>query len=650
MKKRNSVYLSLLLISMVLMALPYCAPKSQVAEEKEVFLNLSDTATYVGMNTCRGCHNDIYLTYIETGMGQSFDLASRGKSASKLGPDSRLYDSHLDLHYYPFWNGDSLFLREFRLEGRDTTHNLLQQVHYIIGSGQHTNSHLYSSNGYVCQMPFTYYTQDGKLDLPPGFENGGNTRFSRKIGLECMSCHNAYPQFVEGSTNKFNAVPQGIDCERCHGPGSIHVAAKQRGEIVDTSRYTDYTIVNPANLSPDLAMELCQRCHLQGNAVLKPGKSFYDFRPGMRLSEVMTIFLPRYSDSDDDFIMASHIDRFKQSKCYLGNEQSFNCISCHNPHVSVQKTDPQHFNKSCQSCHSTGKNFCTATEAERAAKENNCVACHMPQSGSIDIPHVTVHDHKIKIPGKEKKSETEAARVFRGLQAINETQPDARTMALAYLQQYEAFTPDPQLLDSAFVFVKKANDIALWVHYYYAREAFADLVKKVESYGQQNLLAELKSTSWSNEHAWTAYRCGQAFYKMGRSKEAEAFFQKATVLAPFELDFQLKYAVCLNRNGKAGEAKKVYAFILTENEQMPEVWSNYGFLKTQEGDYATAEQYFQKALQLNPDYVQAMINYAGLCAATNRLETAEKLLIRALKVEPDNSTVQGALAQVRNMK
>ena len=38
-----------------------------------------------------------------------------------------------------------------------------------------------------------------------------------------MTCHNAYPDFVLGSTNKFNKIPKGIDCERCHGPGELHV-------------------------------------------------------------------------------------------------------------------------------------------------------------------------------------------------------------------------------------------------------------------------------------------------------------------------------------------------------------------------------------------------------------------------------------------
>ena len=163
---------------------------------------------------------------------------------------------------------------------------------YIVGSGQHTNSHIIETNGYLNQAPLTFYTQDGHWDLPPGFEDGNNTRFSRIIGLECMSCHNALPSFVRGSENRFTMIPNGIDCERCHGPGEVHVANIQAGKLVDTAKAIDYSIVNPRKLTWERQIDLCQRCHLQGNAILKEGKGFTDFRPGMVLSEFMDVYMP----------------------------------------------------------------------------------------------------------------------------------------------------------------------------------------------------------------------------------------------------------------------------------------------------------------------------------------------------------------------
>ena len=79
--------------------------------------------------------------------------------------------------------------------------------------------------------------------------------------------------------------------------------------------------MNPAKLSIDAQFDICQRCHLQGNTVLKEGKSFYDFKPGMKLSDFMTVFLPKYKNADDEFIMASHADRLKQSTCFIKSKE-----------------------------------------------------------------------------------------------------------------------------------------------------------------------------------------------------------------------------------------------------------------------------------------------------------------------------------------
>ena len=181
---------------------------------ENIYLNHNDSVSYVGKEKCKDCHWDIYNSFLETGMGQSFSHASKTKSVLDENNNPLIYDNIKDFYYQPIWKNDSLFLLEFRLVNNDTTHKLLQKIDYVIGSGHHTNSHIYSINGYLHQLPYTFYTQSSKADLPPGYEEGNNSRFSREIGLECMSCHNAYPNHEESSLNKYNLVPEGIDCER----------------------------------------------------------------------------------------------------------------------------------------------------------------------------------------------------------------------------------------------------------------------------------------------------------------------------------------------------------------------------------------------------------------------------------------------------
>ena len=131
----------------------------------------------MGMTTCAQCHLDKAETFIHTGMGMSFDTASKEKSSANLHTNHVLYDSATDFYYYPHWQNDQLFVTEFRLVGSDTVYTRKERINYIIGSGQHTNSHLIQKGDYIVQAPFTWYAQDKKLDLPPGFENGANSRF-----------------------------------------------------------------------------------------------------------------------------------------------------------------------------------------------------------------------------------------------------------------------------------------------------------------------------------------------------------------------------------------------------------------------------------------------------------------------------------------
>ena len=653
----------------------------QLQTDTLLYLNHADSATYVGINTCKLCHQDIYNTFIKTGMGKSFDLASKEKSAADYH-NSIVHDKIGNFYYKAFWLNDSLQFLEYRMQGKDTIYKRQETVDYIVGSGQHTNSHIQSVNGYLNQMPMTFYTQKQKWDLPPGFEDGHNSRFMRKIGLECMSCHNNYPDFVLGSENKFNSVPEGINCERCHGPGSIHVAQRKTGTKIDTSKYIDYSIVNPAKLSIDAQFDICQRCHLQGNTILKEGKSFYDFKPGMKLSDFMTVFLPKYKHADDEFIMASHADRLKQSACFIKSLQksktnsqtqlkpykdAMTCVTCHNPHVSVRETNPNVFNDACNSCHNSGaENPSTPLRVtgktgtklicnkKGITKISNCVSCHMPKSGSIDIPHVTVHDHYIRKPITKK--DKEAIKEFIGLYAINEKNPTAYIKAKAYLNQFEKFENKLYYLDSARYYLKDKTEadlkvnIELLVQLYFIKNDFNKIITYVNRLTDQALLNNLLSKkSYSNEHAWTSYRIGEAFFNVGDLQRATNYYKKATDLAPYVLDFKNKYGSSLAAKGLLPAAEKIFTEILKENPKHVSALTNLGYVKLALGNVTTAEQLYFKALSLDPDYEALLLNIAGLYAYKKNYTQAELYLKRLLKRNPNNLKAKQALTQIKQL-
>ncbi len=618
-------------IIILLTCLSYC--KTEDAGQKEgEYLNWQADVNYVGSEACGTCHQEIFKSFARTGMGESFHFATKEKSAGTYPDHLLIRDSINDLNYQPVWRNDSMFVKEFRLSKTnqlDTLHQREMHIKYIIGSGQHTNSHIIDDNGYLSQAPITFYTQKGFWDLAPGFDSPLANRLNRIIGKECMTCHNSYPEFVEESENKFTSVPLGIGCERCHGPGEEHIKRKIAGEVIDTSKYIDYSIVNPGKLSKELQMSVCQRCHAQGVAILKDGKGFEDFQPGKHISEVMDVFLPKFDGHQTSFIMASHADRTAMSQCYKMSDMT--CISCHNPHVSVKETPMAKFNSACKNCHSSleeKQTLCTLPINERQEKNDNCSGCHMPETGSIDIPHVTIHDHFIRKPIPE--NEKNQIEKFIGL--ANITNPESKDNLLrgkSYLRYFEAFQSENRMLDSAEHYLKlapKSNDQSeSLLHLYYLRSDFTRLL----AIGKKMKKEDLKDD-------WSLYRIGEAHYSFGNAREAEKYFQSAVERKPFNLDFLNKLGSAKMKRNQIKEAGEIFASIIEENDQHIAALNNYGFVSFNMKDFDKAEELYNRALAISPDYVPGLLNKIGMAFYRQDTKTAKQLLDRVLEIDPEN--------------
>ncbi|MES2654601.1 MAG: tetratricopeptide repeat protein [Bacteroidota bacterium] len=645
---RTKILITLTIIACAVMVSVFCGTEQNTtATNTSPYLNHNDTVKYVGMQQCRACHEGIYKTFIETGMGKSFDLATKQKSSADFSKHHVVYDKFKNLYYHPYWQNNNMYIMEFRLKGKDTIYKRAEKVDYIIGSGQHTNSHLMNINGYVYQMPLTWYAQEKKWDLPPGFEGGKNSGFNRSIEFECMSCHNAMPAVTDYTANQFVSVPNGIDCERCHGPGEAHVKDKLANHIVDTAHEIDYTIVNPRKLPWERQIDVCQRCHLQGNAVLKPEKTFRDFRPGMQLSDFWDVYMPKQKDGDESLIMASHAQRLQLSKCFIeGNkntkqgDKSFEtlnltCITCHNPHVSVKKTGTQIFNTACINCHNEPQETkCTETEKVRMVSNNNCVQCHMPRSGTIDIPHVTVHDHWIKKPAKQK--EIKSIEEFAGLYCINNKKTTELSQVKGLINYVEKFEGKPEALQQAATYFKndyKQNDwLDAQIHLHYLQADYNAIIAKA------SFIKVQEQTS-----AWLCYRVGQAFQSNNDFVRAELFYQKAVDLSPSSIDFIDKLGQVKIQLNKLEEAIKILQGNLLLNAKQANSLTNLGFAYIKQGNTALAKTYYRKALQLNPDYEQALFNLAAVYNMEGNTAEAKKLLQQIMQLNPGNSQVKQLL-------
>lgn len=597
----------------------------------KTYASLATNNQYVGKNQCIQCHSDIFETFQHTGMGLSFDTASLKKSKANFNKKHVVFDRNKNMFYAPISTSKGLFIQEFRLLGKDTVYKKEHQIAYIIGSGQHTNSHLFQVNNFIYQLPLTFYTQKQKWDLPPGFETN-NARFSRIIGAECMTCHNAYPEFNNASENQYYVVPKGIDCERCHGPGKIHVEEKKNGITVDIAKKTDFSIVNPSKLSWDLQMSICQRCHLQGNAILKPNKTFFDFKPGMHLNEVMSVFMPRY-ENDNSFVMASHPDRLAQSACFIKSKGKLTCITCHNPHKSYEVTPAVHFNAACTKCHTD----CSLPLAKRTQNQNNCFSCHMPKSNTVDIPHVTITDHYIR--KRATPTQTQKIKKFIGLISINDPNADLATKAKAYLKYYESFLSEKQLLDS----------VSLWLRFLTNNKEFDNInIQYLFVSGKPlDIVKTYNSKAIIGLDAWSYYRLGEAFEYANLFQKALTFYNQALNLKPLQLDFMDKKGSIYIALNQFQYAISTLSNVIKYNPDHVSALNNIGFAYLNINKLDSAFYFYNRALGADPDYVPAITNIAGLCNVQGKVNEAKFWLKKAIKLQPNNLELKETLKSFR---
>jgi predicted CXXCH cytochrome family protein len=195
-------------------------------------------------------------------------------------------------------------------------------------------------------------------------------------------------------------LPEGIDCQRCHGPGRRHIdIASTRGSNPDAIRAA---IVNPARLDKDRQLEVCAQCHLKTtefrlpHAIKRYQRPDFSYRPGEPLASFVLAFDEAPGPAKDSrFETASAVPRMRASQCYLKSNGAVECTTCHDPHDI--RHDPEaadRYNSVCRHCH--GAVFAAQISSGRHTAANGCIDCHMPKRRTDDIVQIVVTDHLIQ--------------------------------------------------------------------------------------------------------------------------------------------------------------------------------------------------------------------------------------------------------------
>jgi len=576
------------------------------------FQNVRPGVQYVGDAACADCHHDIVRTYSKHPMGRS--LAPTAQFASRQRYDKEVNNPFeaFGLRFLVDRQGDQVYHEVARLDAKgDPVCQVKLKADYVIGSGARGHSYLSDRDGYLFQTPISWFTQKGIWDRSPGFSErilGG-----REVVADCLYCHVNRMEAVPNTVNRYREPlfrGHAIGCERCHGPGELHV--KGRSQFEPLAGPPDPSIVNPRHLPHAIREAVCQQCHLEGEKrVLRRGRDPFDFRPGLPLEAVFSVFV-RAEEEGSEFKAVTHVEQMYMSRCFQAGKgaSKMGCISCHNPHEHVGPDRRfGYYREKCLQCHggeSPGEKGCAEPPVLRlATNRDSCIDCHMRPYSATDIVHTAATDHRIlrrkgeATPGRgpapsadglpltpfHPRPDPHDPDLRRDLGVVLAAMLDLRKVNLIYVN------PTLDLLDES---VKKfPRDLV-------AQEARARLLSS--QHRPTDALAGFKAVlAVDPNREISLASAGPVNFESGDFKESVALWRRAVAVNPWNPDYRRGLVALLLRQGDWDEAapharawRDLSPFVIDAHR----VWRDV-LLRQGKRSEADAEQAVIRALQ-NP--------------------------------------------------
>jgi len=237
---------------------------------------------------------------------------------------------------------------QYRIEGAnysvsDGTETIRITLQWAFGKGTTGQTYFFERDGRWYESRVSYYAPLDGLDLTIGFQGtrpnslleAAGRLTSPKEAAQCFGCH---------MTQKV----AGVQCERCHGDFAGHPDKLRKLGKLTAGQMADF----------------CGECHRTWEQIAANGPR-----------GILNVRFQPY--------------RLASSKCFDANDSRISCVTCHDPHKTVE-TKPAFYDAKCRACHTRG---C------KVAKKD-CVTCHMPQ---LELPgsHRTFADHWIRVVRKD---------------------------------------------------------------------------------------------------------------------------------------------------------------------------------------------------------------------------------------------------------
>lgn len=359
-----------------------------------------DAATYVGAAACVKCHASEARQWSGSRHSKMLQAAT---AASVKGDFSR---GPIELRGMPYrlaLRNGTYYITESYLTGQPQEH----RVDYTLGNRriQHYLTTLPSGRIVVLAPSWDVLRRQWFHNFDIGDPDESGEVEVQVWNKQCFSCHVSQEEKgfqPAAGTYQTSWLDFGTNCERCHGPGSDHIAhysaaRKPSGPVRD--------IVLQTRLDAARNTGTCAQCH-SFRDIFVPGYSagadYYDFfYPILEYSQP--------EDKDPAYWPDGRTRRFSndalglwQSECY--RKGGVTCVQCHvAAHETEIERNPQlrpDANVLCTRCHQAiGKAVAAHTHHAAESAGSSCVDCHMPRT--VYSIKAEIRDHSISVPAPE---------------------------------------------------------------------------------------------------------------------------------------------------------------------------------------------------------------------------------------------------------
>lgn len=455
----------------------------------------------------------------------------------------------------------------------------------------------------------------------------------------CADCHStALRKRYDPALDRYETTYEevSVGCEACHGPGSLHVEEARAGAVVTPL--------------PDLAaqagqIESCAPCHSRREQLAEgfapPGAYLDHYLPALLDTDLY------HSDGqilDEVYVWGS----FRQSRMH---EAGVRCTHCHDPHGAEVRLPG---NGVCTQCHAeTGRaDFPTLRPAayddvshhfhEPGSEGAQCVSCHMTARTYMGVD--ARRDHSFRIPRPDLADLTGAPDACTGCHAD-------QSPAWAAAEIEARFGGDRrEHFGAALARGRRGEADAEQALAALARDADTPVLVRASAL---SLLAGY-ARGWSREALLEALASDEPLLRIGAARGAQRFAadERWRRLAPL-LDDPLRAvrteavrALLPVAGELPSQARGRWTAALRDHRAQLDYAADGAAGQTSIanvelalGDSAAAEAAFERALEINPSWVPALVNLSDLLRATGRDGRAGPLFERAEALAPDSPDV-----------